>query len=129
VLAAISLGAIAIEKHFTDDNNRIGPDHGFSLNPISWRAMVEQATVMHSVLGDGEKRVEDNELETVIIQRRAMRYNKNLPKGHILTNNDLVMLRPCPKNGLPPYELPLFVGKKLLKEVTEDTLVKADDLV
>jgi sialic acid synthase SpsE len=129
VLAAISLGANAIEKHFTDDNNRIGPDHGFSLNPISWRAMVEQAVVMHSVLGDGEKRVEDNEIETVIIQRRAMRYNKNLPKGHILNNDDLVALRPCPKNGIPPYELPFLVGKKLLKDVTEDTLVKADDLV
>ena len=37
VLGSIALGARVIEKHFTDDNNQIGPDHGFAMNPTSWR--------------------------------------------------------------------------------------------
>ena len=41
VLGAISLGARVIEKHFTDDNRRIGPDHKFSMNPKTWRYMID----------------------------------------------------------------------------------------
>jgi len=40
VLGAIALGARVIEKHFTDDASRVGPDHGFSMTPASWRDMV-----------------------------------------------------------------------------------------
>jgi len=40
VLGAVALGARAIEKHFTDDTNRVGPDHAFSLDPINWKKMV-----------------------------------------------------------------------------------------
>ena len=42
VLGAVSLGASVIEKHFTDNNERIGPDHKFALNPYAWREMVDR---------------------------------------------------------------------------------------
>lgn len=128
VLAAVSLGASAIEKHFTDDNNRVGPDHGFSLNPISWKRMVDEVSALKDVLGDGDKKIEDNELETVVIQRRALRYKNDLRKGHILTNNDLIPLRPCPREGLPPYLLPDLIGKQLLRDASTDQLVELEDL-
>ena len=41
VLGAVALGASVIEKHFTDDNQRIGPDHSFAMNPNTWRNMVD----------------------------------------------------------------------------------------
>ena len=41
VLGAIALGARVIEKHFTDDNRRIGPDHSFAMNPRTWREMID----------------------------------------------------------------------------------------
>ena len=37
VLGAIALGAKAVEKHFTDDNSRVGPDHSFAMNPVTWK--------------------------------------------------------------------------------------------
>ena len=43
VLGAIALGARMVEKHFTDNNNRIGPDHKFSMNPSSWKEMVDRS--------------------------------------------------------------------------------------
>lgn len=42
VLGAVSLGARIIEKHFTDDIKRVGPDHKFSMDPRSWSEMVER---------------------------------------------------------------------------------------
>lgn len=71
VLGAVALGARLIEKHFTDDNSLIGPDHAFSMNPQSWREMVRCTRELEAALGDGIKRVEENEKETRILQRRG----------------------------------------------------------
>jgi N-acetylneuraminate synthase len=102
VLGAVALGAVVFEKHFTDDNNRIGPDHRFAMNPKDWRVMVDQANELYAALGDGIKRVEDNEKDTVIIQRRALRFVKNLSPGHVLTAADLFPVRPSLPDGIPP---------------------------
>ena len=60
VLGAVALGARVIEKHFTDDNNRVGPDHKFAMNPKTWKEMVDRTRELENALGDGIKRIEDN---------------------------------------------------------------------
>jgi len=90
VLGAVALGATMVEKHFTDDNDRVGPDHKFSMNPTTWKAMVERTRLLESSLGNGIKKVEDNELETVVLQRRSIRAQKNLKSGDIITESDLI---------------------------------------
>ena len=77
VLGAIALGAKSVEKHFTDDNNRVGPDHDFAMNPDTWKEMVLRARELELSLGNAVKKVEKNETETVIIQRRSIRLNKD----------------------------------------------------
>ena len=57
VLGAVTLGARVIEKHFTDDNNRVGPDHKFAMNPNTWKEMVLRTRELENALGDGIKRV------------------------------------------------------------------------
>src|SRR5208283_2372459 len=84
VLGAVALGARVIEKHFTDDNGRLGPDHTFSMNPVTWRSMVERCRELEAALGDGYKRVEDNERETVVLQRRCLRLKEAKEAGEIL---------------------------------------------
>ena len=66
-------GARVFEKHFTDDNNRQGPDHKFAMNPKAWREMVERANEVYLALGDGKKVIEENEQETAVLQRRPLR--------------------------------------------------------
>ena len=73
VLGSVALGARVIEKHFTDDNRREGPDHPFSMNPQSWREMVERTRELENALGSTQKFVADNEQETVVVQRRCLR--------------------------------------------------------
>ena len=52
VLGAIAMGARIIEKHFTDDNSRNGPDHGFSMNPKTWKTMIEKTRELEDALGN-----------------------------------------------------------------------------
>ena len=80
-LGAIALGARVIEKHFTDDNNQEGPDHGFAMNPKSWREMVDRSYELLVSLGDGVKIVEKNEEQSKLVQRRCLRVKTKLQKG------------------------------------------------
>jgi N-acetylneuraminate synthase len=126
VLGAIALGARVIEKHFTDNNDLNGPDHKFSLNPSNWELMVKKARQLEAALGNGRKIIEDNEQLSVIVQRRALRYNRAISAGETILRTDLIPLRPAPKNGIPPYEIDKIVGKKLNKAVENDQLVELE---
>jgi sialic acid synthase SpsE len=113
VLGSIALGAKVIEKHFTDDNKRKGPDHKFSMNPESWRDMVDRSRELEYALGTGIKKIMDNEKESVIVQRRGLCASYDLKEDHIITNDDLVALRPCMHNGIEPYKAGQLIGKKI----------------
>ncbi|NLD95017.1 MAG: N-acetylneuraminate synthase [Fibrobacter sp.] len=128
VLGAVALGARVIEKHFTDDRKRIGPDHGFSMDPSSWKEMVERIREMELSLGNGIKRVEENEEQTVVLQRRAIRLKRQISKDSVLNRDDLEVLRPCPQDGLPPYFLDKVIGKKASRDMTAGEHVKWSDL-
>lgn len=113
VLGAVALGARMIEKHFTNDVNRVGPDHAFSMDPRTWREMVDRTRELENALGNGVKKVEDNESETVVLQRRSIRLVHDMTEGAVVQAKDLEVLRPCPVDGLPPYRMGEVIGKKL----------------
>ena len=127
VLGAVALGARIIEKHFTDDICRNGPDHAFSLDPDSWREMVDRTRELENALGNGLKKVEDNESETVVLQRRAIRIATDVAAGTELTRNHLTVLRPCPKEGLPPYFIQDVIGQKVRKSLKAGDLLRWQD--
>ena len=127
VLGAVALGARVIEKHFTDDVTRTGPDHGFSLDPITWKEMVDSTRLLERALGNGIKKIELNEMDSRIVQRRALRYKSGMENGSQVTKNDLIALRPCPENGLSPFEIPKILGRKLNVSVLVDQLVQLSD--
>ncbi|MCK9300779.1 MAG: N-acetylneuraminate synthase family protein [Bacteroidales bacterium] len=116
-LGAIALGARVIEKHFTDDNTQEGPDHAFAMNPKTWREMVDRSYELLNALGDGVKRVEPNEEQSQIVQRRCIRVNRKLEKGETIQEKDLIYLRPISVNGLHPYEKDIFIGKEILVDI------------
>jgi N-acetylneuraminate synthase len=117
VLGAVALGAKIIEKHFTDDTGRAGPDHLFSMDGKTWREMVDRTRELENSLGTGAKKIEENERETAVLQRRAIRTIGDLPSGAVLTRSDITVLRPCPVDAMPPYALNEVVGKKLRRSI------------
>jgi len=112
VLGAVALGGRIIEKHFTDDNSRPGPDHSFAMNPRTWREMVDRTRELERALGDPQKNVAGNEHDTVVVQRRCLRATRDLPAGTILTQNDISALRPAPRDAIFPYELEQVLQQK-----------------
>lgn len=127
VLGAISIGARVIEKHFTDDQSRVGPDHHFSVTPEQWKEMVRAADHLFDALGDGIKRIEENELETAVVQRRGIYYCKDLKKGDIIGENDIFPLRPVQVTDIPADCWKDVVGKQLACDVGADISAKWED--
>jgi sialic acid synthase SpsE len=126
VLGAVALGARAVEKHFTDDTTRLGPDHAFSLDPAQWKKMVDDTRVLERTLGAGAKRVEPNEIEARVVQRRSIRFASNLDSGHTITRNDLVSLRPAPIDSVSPFEIEQFIGLKIQHAVLKHQVLTKD---
>ena len=111
VLGAVALGAKVIEKHFTDDPGREGPDHSFSMSPQAWREMVDRTREMECALGSAAKEVAGNERDTYVVQRRCVRAATNLAAGTVLTRDMLTVLRPAPGGSIPPYDLDQVLGR------------------
>ena len=128
VLGAVTLGARIIEKHFTDDNKRNGPDHYFSMNPNSWKEMIKRTRELEDALGYEKKIIEQNEQESVLVQRRCIRLNKKLIKGSIISIKDLDYLRPAPKNSLSPADVKKILNKKLKKEKQKGSEINLSDV-
>ena len=128
VLGAVAKGARIIEKHFTDSTDRPGPDHAFAMTPESWREMVERTKELEMCLGDGVKRIEDNEIETVTLQRRCVRMARDVPAGSFITQEDLTMLRPCPADGIAPYDAEKVLGKEANSDLLKGTHLTWEDI-
>lgn len=128
VLGAVTLGARVIEKHFTDDNSRNGPDHKFSMNYKTWREMVVSTRELEKAIGDGEKKIEKNEIKSSLIQRRGVWLLKDKKKNEILHKKDIICLRPCPKNSILPYEIYKYLGKRFKRRLQKNSLLTKECL-
>jgi N-acetylneuraminate synthase len=117
VLGAVAMGARVIEKHFTDDVHREGPDHHFSMTPETWRDMVDRTRDLEAALGSAEKVVAENEKETVVIQRRGLRFARPLMAGSVISADDLVALRPATPGCITPDNVDAVIGSRLLADV------------
>ncbi len=125
-VGAVALGACVVEKHFTDDRRRPGPDHSFAMEPADWRAMVEAIRELESALGDGAKRPRPDEESERTNARRGVHAARALAAGAALEARDLKLVRPA--IGLPPAALPSLVGRRLKRALEVDEPLCAEDL-
>jgi sialic acid synthase SpsE len=111
-LGTVARGGCMIEKHFTDDKKREGPDHPFAMDAEDFTTMVKEIRLMEQALGKPEKTVYAEEHETVVLQRRCVRASCDIPKGTMITRDMLIVLRPAPKGSLAPRHIDTVVGKR-----------------
>lgn len=128
VLGAVALGARVIEKHFTDDNDRVGPDHPFSMIPKTWRDMVDRTRELERAMGSSDKQVGKNEQETVIIQRRCLRAARDIKMGERFTREMIAVLRPAVTGAIYPYEVDQVIGTKAVKDIASGEELRWVDL-
>lgn len=110
VLGAIALGARMIEKHFTDDKTREGPDHAFAMDPKDWKDMMINSRQLERALGSADKFVAGNEQETVVLQRRCLRAARDIKAGEVFSREMIDVLRPAPPEAIQPYDVARVVG-------------------
>lgn len=109
-LGAVALGACVIEKHFTFDRSRPGPDHPYAMEVPEFSLMVKKIRLMERVLGSPIKQLASSEEETVILQRRSLFAKVDIPAGTVITPSMIEILRPAV--GLEPKYFDTVVGKK-----------------
>jgi N-acetylneuraminate synthase len=128
IVGAVALGARVIERHFTDDNDRSGPDHKFALNPDTWAEMVHQVRTLERALGSHDKRVAKNERDTYILQRRCLRASRDIKAGGVITPDNVEALRPSTPGAIQPWELDAVVGKTALVDLPYGKELRWEDL-
>lgn len=101
-LGAVALGACVIEKHFTDDKTRKGPDHPFAMDGRNFKEMVKNIRIMEKALGSPTKTLYDEERETVMLQRRCLCAAGDIPKGSAIGKDMIDVLRPFVAGALEP---------------------------
>lgn len=111
-IAAVTLGATIIEKHFTLNRNLPGPDHVASLEPDELKSMVEAIrNIELATSGNGIKEPSESEMNNISIARKSIHIANDLSQGHIITESDLIALRPG--DGISPMTWESIIGKKL----------------
>jgi N-acetylneuraminate synthase len=112
VVGAVAMGARVIERHFTDSNDRPGPDHKFALNPQTWAEMVLQVRTLERALGSSDKFVTPNEAQTYLLQRRCLRAARDIQAGETISDEMVEPLRPNVIGALQAWEQDRLLGMK-----------------
>jgi sialic acid synthase SpsE len=119
VLGAVTLGARVIERHFTDNNNREGPDHKFAMNPENWARMVKETRLLERALGSPDKFIAGNEIETAVVQRRCLRAARDIRSGERFTREMIAVLRPATPGAIKPSEIDQVIGSRAIVDLAE----------
>jgi len=123
-IAAVALGAVVIEKHFTLDRSLQGPDHRASMEPDELASMISKLHSVRAMLGDGEKKPAPGEAECAALVRRSWHATRNIAKGSMLGVADIALKRPA--EGLPPSASP--VGLRALRPLAANGPITANDV-
>jgi N,N'-diacetyllegionaminate synthase len=127
-IAAVALGAILIEKHFTLDRTLPGPDHAASLEPDELKAMVVAIrNIEKATSGSGTKEPSKSELKNISIARKSIHLLKSLKAGAKIEESDLIALRPG--GGISPMKWEEIIGKKLNVNKEAYDMLSLEDLV
>jgi N,N'-diacetyllegionaminate synthase len=121
-IAAATLGATVIEKHFTLDRSLPGPDHKASLEPWELKAMVEAIRNIEIALGDGIKRLTPSESRNKPVARKSLVASKAIKTGEVLSAENITTKRPG--TGISPMNWDDVMGRKVSRDFVVDDLIE-----
>jgi len=125
-IAALAIGANIVEKHLTLDVNLPGPDHGISLSPAGFKALVRSIRTVETSLGDGVKKPHPAEQNVRELARRSIVAACAIATGTTITREMLAFKRPG--TGIAPAQWEKLIGKRAACDIATDSLIKVRDL-
>lgn len=120
-IAAVALGAVIIEKHFTLDCAMKGPDHKASIEPEEFSKMVKAIRNVEKALGSSEKKVTPSEEENIAVARKSIVASRDIKKGEIISDKNITAKRPG--TGVSPMDWNSFIGKRANKNYKKDEMI------
>ena len=120
-IAAVTMGASCIEKHFTLDKTMDGPDHKASLEPKELGVMVSSIRNIEKALGSSEKKPSPSESSNIKVVRKSIITNQNIKKGDLLTDKNIAVKRPG--GGISPMQWDEVIGTTASKDYNADELI------
>ena len=121
-VAAVTMGASVIEKHFTLDRTMEGPDHKASLEPSELCQMITMIRNVEVAFGDGVKTPRKAEIPNIAIARKSIVARKKINKGEILTEDNLTTKRPG--IGICPMNWNRVIGTAAIRDFERDELIE-----
>lgn len=121
---AYMLGSDVIEKHFTLDKTLLGNDHYHAGDPDDFKKAIKNFRWIDTVLGSGEKTVLDCEQVPRREARRSLVLTRDMKVGEVIKKEDLMPKRPG--TGISPVYTSIVVGRKVNKDLLEDTILTWD---
>lgn len=121
-LAAVALGAVVVEKHFTLDRRMEGPDHKASLEPGELKAMCEGLRQVGAMLGSGNKVAAPSEIKNKDIARKSLVAARPIRAGETFSEANLTVKRPG--NGISPMAYWDYLGTAATRDYSEDELIE-----
>lgn len=127
-LAAITLGAKSVERHFTLDCSLPGPDHAtVSIEPELFNSMVQDTRRIEKCMGEPLKKITEEELKTREKHGKSIVSAKPIPAGTVITADMLTCK--SPGYGLKPAMLDSLIGKKTKIDIPHDSVITKDHIV
>ena len=128
-LGAVALGACVIEKHFTLDKMRGGPDNPVSIEPFELGELVKGAAAVFQALG-AERKIFKEEEEIVAWARESVVTERPIKKGTRITDEMVWVKRPSPGPGVVPAKgLKQVIGRITARDLPKDVQVRWEDLL
>jgi len=121
-IAAVGMGAVVLEKHFTLDRKMEGPDHKASLEPEELKAMIEAIRCVEVSMGDGVKSPTDSERKNMVIARKSIVAMKPIREGEQFTRENITAKRPG--SGISPMRWNEVIGQFAKRSFDEDELIE-----
>jgi len=126
-LAAAAMGAVAIEKHITNDRTRPGPDHRFSANSGILKEISDGISEIFIARGSDIKEIRPDEVINKNAGRRSAFALHDMPAGHVINKNDFRFIRPGV--GIPPNDPNAPLGRTLANAVLKGHPICYEDLI
>lgn len=120
-IAAVALGAIVIEKHFTLDRCLPGPDHRASIEPHELARMIRSIRNVELAMGDGIKRPSPSEKKNRAIVRKSLVASRPISKGEVFCDDNLIAKRPG--YGISPMRLDEILGREASRDFSSDEVI------
>ncbi len=121
-IAAVAMGAVVIEKHFTLSRTMEGPDHRASLEPYELKQMVTAIRHVEAAMGTGVKQPSPSEIANMAVARKSIVARRDIQRGEVFSEQNITTKRPG--TGISPMCWETVLGQKAIRDFAEDELIE-----